>query len=143
MKFTYHFFWKYMFFHGSTPKMRTLTRSLLHLWAFDTNCFEMSFSKQILDQLIDTYQKLLRQFIMINWIEYYDYKYNLIEGVCKCSTLFYQPQSNNLLKNMSVGEKTHFSVMLCYLVGDWWLVQSSKKLVIGKWLKSQFLTMDF
>ena len=124
----------------------TLTISLLHLWAF--NCFEMLFSQQILAQLINTNQKLSRQFIMINCIEHYDYKYYLTEWVCNAqlsfisiSRMYFQPSKKyvSCLVRKAV-------LVLCYVIWlvigpiikkicDWWVIEIT---IFDRWLESHF-----
>ena len=93
--------------------------------------------------LINTNQKLSRQFVMVNYIEYYDYKYYLTEWVCNfqhsfisLSRMSFQPSKKyvSCLVRKAV-------LVLCYVI---WLVIGPiiKKLVIGEWLKSWFWTSD-
>ena len=116
----------------------TSTLSLSHLLAFNTNCFEMLFSQQILYQLINTNQKS-RQFIMINWIEYYGYKYHLTEGVH--SFISHSRMSFRPSKKYVSWFVRKAVLVLCYVISlvivriIWWVIEI---IIFGKWLASDW-----
>ena len=98
--------------------------------------------------MININQKLSRQFVMINWIEYYDYKYYLTEGVfnvqhsfISLSRMSFQPSKNDVswLVRKAVWA-------LCYVIwlvigpiikkiGDWWMIEF---MIFDKWFESLF-----
>ena len=88
---------------------------------------------------------------MINWIEYYDYKYYLTEGVCNVQHFFIS------LSRMSFQpSKKYVSwlarkvvLVICYVIwlvicpiikkiGDWWVIEIT---IFDKWLESPFFMM--
>ena len=120
-----------------------LTLSFMHLWAFNTNCFKMLFSQQILDQLINTNQKLSRQFVIINWIEHCYYNYDLTGGECNVQ------QSCNSLSRMSFQpSKKYVSrlvrkavLVLCYVI--WLVIGPFIKKISDMWVIEINSLIDF